>query len=100
MACPSSRGTLGAAGVQEFRGRLGACRSWIASGLKALAMTVWIARSLQFKIRSKRRRKRLTSPDIFNRRHIRRNLERAAPAAQATDFLVRYAAEELAGWRG
>jgi SAM-dependent methyltransferase len=39
----------------------------------------------------------LTSPNIFDRRHIRRNLERAAPAAAGVDFLVRYAAEELGG---
>jgi SAM-dependent methyltransferase len=39
----------------------------------------------------------LTSPDIFDRRHIRRNLERAAPGAEGVDFLVRHAAEELAG---
>ncbi|MGO9486921.1 MAG: methyltransferase domain-containing protein [Rhodomicrobium sp.] len=39
----------------------------------------------------------MTSPDIFDRRQIRRNLERAAPAARRADFLVRHAAEELAG---
>ncbi len=39
----------------------------------------------------------MTSPNIFDRRQIRRNLERAAPAAQVADFLVRHAAEELAG---
>jgi NADH dehydrogenase [ubiquinone] 1 alpha subcomplex assembly factor 5 len=39
----------------------------------------------------------LTSPEIFDRRHIRRNLERAAPGAESADFLVRHAAEELAG---
>ena len=39
----------------------------------------------------------MTSPDIFDRRHIRRNLERAAPGAEGADFLVRHAAEELAG---
>ena len=39
----------------------------------------------------------MTSPNIFDRRHIRRNLERAAPAAAGVDFLVRYAAEELGG---
>ena len=39
----------------------------------------------------------MTSPNIFDRRHIRRNLERAGPAAQSVDFLVRHAAEELAG---
>ncbi len=39
----------------------------------------------------------MTSPEIFDRRHIRRNLERAAPGAEAADFLVRHAAEELAG---
>ena len=38
----------------------------------------------------------MTSPNIFDRRHIRRNLERAGPAAQSVDFLVRHAAEELA----
>ena len=39
----------------------------------------------------------MTSPDIFDRQHIRRNLERAAPGAEGADFLVRHAAEELAG---
>ena len=39
----------------------------------------------------------MTSPNIFDRRQIRRNLERAAPGAQAADFLIRYAAAELAG---
>jgi SAM-dependent methyltransferase len=38
----------------------------------------------------------LTSLDIFDRRQIRRNLERAAPALREADFLVRHAAEELA----
>ncbi len=42
----------------------------------------------------------MTSPNIFDRRQIRRNLERAAPAAQSADFLVRHAAEELAGRLG
>jgi SAM-dependent methyltransferase len=37
----------------------------------------------------------LTSPEIFDRRLIRANLECAAPAAHEVDFLVRYAAEEL-----
>ena len=36
----------------------------------------------------------MTSPDIFDRRLIRRNLERSLPDA---GFLVQYAAEELAG---
>jgi NADH dehydrogenase [ubiquinone] 1 alpha subcomplex assembly factor 5 len=39
----------------------------------------------------------LTSPDIFDRASIRRNLERHASGAHDVDFLVRYAAEELAG---
>jgi NADH dehydrogenase [ubiquinone] 1 alpha subcomplex assembly factor 5 len=39
----------------------------------------------------------LTSPYIFDRAHIRRNLERRAARAQDADFLVTYAAEELAG---
>jgi NADH dehydrogenase [ubiquinone] 1 alpha subcomplex assembly factor 5 len=38
----------------------------------------------------------LTSPDIFDRRQIRRSLERAAHGLQDADFLVRHAAEELA----
>ena len=38
----------------------------------------------------------MTSPDIFDRQHIRRNLERAARGAEGADFLVRHAAEELA----
>ena len=37
----------------------------------------------------------MTSPEIFDRVHIRRNLERAAPGAEAAGFLVRHAAEEL-----
>ncbi len=36
----------------------------------------------------------MTSPEIFDRKLIRRNLERSAPEA---GFLVQYAAEELAG---
>lgn len=39
----------------------------------------------------------MTSPNIFDRRRIRRNLERAAPALKDADFLLRAAAEELAG---
>ena len=39
----------------------------------------------------------MTSPNIFNRRQIRINLERAAPALKDADFLVRYASEELTG---
>jgi len=39
----------------------------------------------------------LNSPNIFDRRQIRRNLERAAPALKEADFLVKHAAEELAG---
>ncbi len=39
----------------------------------------------------------MTSPEIFDRRQIRRNLERAAPAPHGVDFLVLHAAEELAG---
>ena len=39
----------------------------------------------------------MTSPNIFDRRQIRRNLERAAPALGEADFLLRHAAEELAG---
>ncbi len=38
----------------------------------------------------------MTSPNIFDRRQIRSNLERASPALNGADFLVRYAAEELA----
>ncbi len=38
----------------------------------------------------------MTSPNIFDRRQIRSNLERAAPALEDADFLLRYAAEELA----
>jgi SAM-dependent methyltransferase len=38
----------------------------------------------------------LTSPEIFDRRQIRRNLELAAPTLHRADFLVRHAAEELA----
>jgi NADH dehydrogenase [ubiquinone] 1 alpha subcomplex assembly factor 5 len=38
----------------------------------------------------------LTSPDIFDRRQIRCNLERAASGLFEADFLVRHAAEELA----
>jgi SAM-dependent methyltransferase len=38
----------------------------------------------------------LTSPDIFDRRQIRRNLERAAPRLHEADFLFRHAEEELA----
>ena len=37
----------------------------------------------------------MTSPNIFDRRLIRANLERAAPVAHEVDFLVRHAAEEL-----
>jgi len=37
----------------------------------------------------------LTRPDIFDRRQIRRNLERAASDLAEADFLVRHAAEEL-----
>ncbi len=37
----------------------------------------------------------MTSPNIFDRRQIRSNLERAAPARKDADFLLRYAAEEL-----
>ncbi len=39
----------------------------------------------------------MTSPEIFDRTAIRRNLERSARCAKDVDFLVRYAAEELAG---
>ncbi|MGO9986315.1 MAG: methyltransferase domain-containing protein [Rhodomicrobium sp.] len=39
----------------------------------------------------------MTSPEIFDRRQIRRNLERAAPALHEVDFLARHAAEEIAG---
>lgn len=42
----------------------------------------------------------MTSPNIFDRRQIRRNLERAAPGARRAGFLVRHAAEELAGRTG
>ncbi len=42
----------------------------------------------------------MTSPDIFDRRHIHRNLERAARGAEGADFLIRHAAEELAGRLG
>ncbi len=38
----------------------------------------------------------MTSPNIFDRPHIRRNLERSAPTLKDADFLVRHAAEELA----
>jgi NADH dehydrogenase [ubiquinone] 1 alpha subcomplex assembly factor 5 len=39
----------------------------------------------------------LTSPNIFDRRLIRRNLERAAPVLKDADFLLTHAADELAG---
>ncbi len=39
----------------------------------------------------------MTSPNIFDRRQIRKNLERAAGSAEGVDFLLRHAAEELAG---
>jgi NADH dehydrogenase [ubiquinone] 1 alpha subcomplex assembly factor 5 len=39
----------------------------------------------------------LTSPDLFDRRQIRRNLERAGHGLHEADFLVRHAAEEIAG---
>jgi NADH dehydrogenase [ubiquinone] 1 alpha subcomplex assembly factor 5 len=38
----------------------------------------------------------LTSPNIFDRRQIRSNLERASAALKDADFLLRYAADELA----
>ena len=41
--------------------------------------------------------KPLNSPNIFDRRLIRANLERAAHALPETDFLLRHAAEELVG---
>ena len=42
----------------------------------------------------------MTSPNIFDRRHIRLNLERAAPGLHEADFLVRHAADELTGRLG
>ncbi len=39
----------------------------------------------------------MTSPNIFDRRQIRKNLERAAPPLHGADFLARHAAQELAG---
>ena len=39
----------------------------------------------------------MTSPNIFDRRQIRSNLKRAAPTLQEAGFLLRHAAEELAG---
>jgi SAM-dependent methyltransferase len=42
----------------------------------------------------------LTSAIIFDRRQIRRNLQRAAPALQEADFLLRHAADELASRLG
>ena len=41
--------------------------------------------------------KPLNSPNIFDRRLIQSNLARAAHALPRTDFLLRHAAEEIAG---